>query len=449
MSRFNLHEYQNKMIEDVRQAYRNGFKYPCVVAPCGAGKSVVISEIARMTTNNGKNILFLVHRKELIDQIKNTFIKNGVDIEYVTFGMVQTVINKLDKIPYPSLIITDENHHAKANTYKKIYEHFSDVLRIGFTATPIRLNGEGLKEVNDILIPSVSVQWLIDNQFLAPFDYYTFENIDTTKLKKNKTGEYSNKSIDKALGKKIYGNVLKNYLEKGNDGQAIVYCHSIEFSKSIVDMFNNHGLVAKHIDAKTNKKERDQIIQDFREKKIRILSNVDLIGEGFDVPDCNVVIMLRPTKSLSLFIQQSMRGMRYKPNKKSIILDHVCNCLEHGLPSTQREWSLEGRKKKSKTDDFDKIEIRICQKCYATNLKENLECQICGHKFETETRNNNLKQDNKAQLRKVTDADFLLVMDFRKPEDCKSLKELQELAKNKGYKSGWAWYQAKMMNLIK
>lgn len=440
------------MVDDIRAAFKNGYKAPCVVAPCGAGKSVVISEIAKMTTNKKNYVLFLVHRRELIDQIRSTFIKNGVDMDYVILGMVQTIINRLKKIPKPSLIITDENHHAKAGTYRKIYDYFSDVLRLGFTATPIRLNGEGLQSVNDVLVPSVSVEWLIENNRLAPYEYYTFEGIDSDKLRKSRTGEYSNRSINESLNKTIYGDVLKNYIEKGKNGQAIVYCHSIEFSESVVKMFNGNGIVAAHIDAKTNKKNRYEIIQAFRDKKIRILSNVDLIGEGFDVPDCSVVILLRPTASLSLFIQQSMRSMRYMPNKTAIILDHVCNCRKHGLPSTERIWSLEGKKKKNHSRDQDRVDIWICECCYAVNPKKEKVCQVCKKERQVEnqgTGTGELKNDKTANLKQVTKDDFFVVMDFRKPSDCRNMKELQELAKNLGYKPGWAYYKAKELGFIK
>lgn len=124
-----------------------------------------------MATNNRKRVLFLVHRRELIDQIRNTVIKNEVNMEFVEFGMVQTVVRRLDKTAKPSLIITDESHHGLAASYRKIYEYFDDVLRLSFTATPIRLNGSGLGDINDILIEEVDAEWLIQNGFLSPYKY--------------------------------------------------------------------------------------------------------------------------------------------------------------------------------------------------------------------------------------------------------------------------------------
>lgn len=442
---FQLHDYQETLVSRTRQAYLDGKKSPCVVAPCGAGKSVIISEIARLTTLKGNHVLFLVHRKELIDQIRNTFQKNEVDLKCVNFGMVQTVVRKLDKIPIPDLIITDESHHGLASSYKKIYEYFEDVLRLGFTATPIRLNGDGMGEVNDILIEEVDAEWLIENKFLSPYKYYAPKLIDTSLLEVNNLSEFSNKSIDAAMSKRtIFGDVIKHYRELADGEQTIVYCHSIESSKATKEAFTNQNIVAEHIDAKTPKLERDEIIAKFRNKEIQILCNVDLIGEGFDVPDCSTVIMLRPTKSLSLFIQQSMRGMRYQPDKVSIIIDHVDNVRVHGLPDAKRTWSL--AKKQKKKQDMATILVKQCLNCYMTVGLNSKKCPECGHEFEVEE--SAMTIDNDAELQQVTKADIEIVLDFREPEDCKSMADLYALAKSRNYKSGWAYHQGKLLGFI-
>lgn len=441
---FKLHDYQESLVNKTRKAYVEGFKAPCVVAPCGAGKSVIISDIARMTTDKGNRVLFLVHRKELIDQIKGTFQKNEVNVDLVEFGMVQTVVRRLDKIPKPSLIITDESHHGMAASYRKIYDYFSDVLRLGFTATPVRLNGSGLGDINDILIQEVDAEWLIENHFLSPYKYYAPSLIDVSKLKLNSIKEFSNSSIDDAMDKTIYGDVIRHYKELADGEQAIAYCHSVKASEFTAWEFRNNGIEAVHIDAKTPKDVRDELIQKFRDKEIQILCNVDLIGEGFDVPDCSTVIMLRPTQSLSLFIQQSMRGMRYKPGKTSIIIDHVDNVRRFGLPDAKREWSLHV-KKQSKSQAT--IKIKQCSNCFAAYPLESKECPLCGHveKIERETI---YDKDESATLEEVTKKDIDIKLDFREPADCKSMKELYELAKNRGYKRGWAFHQGKLLGFI-
>lgn len=441
-----LYDYQENLVSKTRKAYIDGYKAPCIVAPCGAGKSIMIAEVAKMTTEKGNRVLFLVHRKELLDQIQETFKTVGVNFDLVTFGMVMTIVNKLDRLPKPSLIITDENHHGLAASYKKIYNYFSDVLRLGFTATPIRLNGSGLGDVNDLLIEEVSVSWLIEHKRLAPYEYYAPKLIDTDELKKASTGDFTKKSMDKAVGNTIYGDVIKHYESLAENEQAIAYCHSIEASKHTAEIFNQAGYKAAHIDAKTPKIDRELIIQRFRNKEIKILCNVDLIGEGFDVPDCTTVIMLRPTKSLSLFIQQAMRGMRYRPNKTSIIIDHVGNVNQFGLPDTERKWTLAAKKKTNTGSDITVVQCKKCFGAYEQNT-ERL-CPYCGFKQPVETKESTLKKDEAKDLEKVNKSDFKIVMDFRNPEDCRSLKELQELAKNRGYKPGWAWYQAKVHGLI-
>ncbi|MBT2600907.1 DEAD/DEAH box helicase [Oceanobacillus sp. ISL-74] len=398
-----------------------------------------------MTTLKGNRVLFLVHRKELIEQIEETFELNNVDMKLVQFGMVQTIVKRLDRTIKPDLIITDENHHGMAASYRKIYDHFHDVLRLGFTATPIRLNGSGLGDVNDILIEEVDAKWLIEHNYLSPYKYYAPKLIDITKLKLNSLREFSSTSIDNALDDNtIYGDVVKHYKELADGEQAIAYCHSIKASQLTAEQFNKNGINAIHLDGKTPKDEREEIIKKFRNKEISILCNVDLVGEGFNVPDCSTVIMLRPTQSLSLFIQQSMRGMRYKPDKTSIIIDHVDNVRRHGLPDMERSWSLEC-KKSSKKQQETEVKIKQCDSCFAVYSPEEKACPLCGHVPEVKERKD-YEIEEGAELEEVKEED--IVLDFREPEDCKSMKELYQLAKHRNYKPGWAYHQGKLLGFI-
>lgn len=440
----NLYPYQQKIVDEVREAYREGRHAPCVVSPCGSGKSVVIAHIAKQATDKGNRVLFLVHRKELKDQIAATFERSGVDMDLTTVGMVQTIVRRLDKTPPPALIITDENHHALAKTYRKIYDYFEDVPRLGFTATPIRLNGAGLGEVNDKLIMGPSVEWLIKNNYLSPYRYFAPPSVDLSHLKKRR-GEFTSKSIDDAFKKDarvIYGDAVKHYERLADGEQAICYCHSVEASLAAKAAFNAAGIPAAHIDAKTAKAVRDQIIGDFRDQKIRVLCNVDLIGEGFDVPDCSTVIMLRPTASLSLFIQQSMRGMRYRPGKVSKIIDHVGNVERHGFPDTDRVWSLKGEVKTSSGGSSP--QVKMCKNCFATVPAGTTECPYCGAAFEPEAAPVEVVDGDLEEIKNT----FSFTVSYKEPSDCRSMAELYALADERGYKRGWAYYQGKMLGFI-
>ena len=440
-----LREYQETLIRKAQDAYRMGYKAPCVVAPCGAGKSIIIASIAKGTADKGNFVLFLVHRRELCDQIEETFQLLHIPKEQYMIGMVQTVVRRLDRMRKPSLIITDENHHGLAASYRKIYDYFSDVLRLGFTATPIRLNGSGLGDVNDILIEEVDAEWLIANGFLSPYKYYAPKLIKTEKLKINHLSEFSNTSIDEAMeSNTIYGDVISHYQSLADGEQAIAYCHNIPASQWTAHSFMEAGINAAHIDAKTPKTERDEVIQKFRKGEIKVLCNVDLIGEGFDVPDCSTVIMLRPTQSLSLFIQQSMRGMRYKPGKTSIIIDHVDNISRHGLPDQKRQWDLKAKKKSQESE----IKVKQCQQCFGVYSSELKACPLCGYQPVTESKETEYELDESATLEEIDQEAFKLTLDFREPSDCKNMKELRELASNRGYKPGWAYHQGKLLGLL-
>lgn len=443
-----LRPYQTDLVNRLSQSWRSGHKAPCIVLPCGGGKSVIVAEIAKRTTENGGNVLFLVHRKELCDQIRNTFRWWGVEMDLCNVMMVQTASRRVQKLTYPTLIITDENHHSKAATYRKIYDAFPEAYRVGVTATPIRLDGSGLGDVNDDLIVGVTAKWLIQNNCLAPYDYYAPKILDTADLH-TKRGEYDMAEAEQMMmsNKYIFGDVIAHYQTYAKGKKAVCYCVSIRYSQMMAKMFCDAGIPAQHLDAKTPKQERDAIIADFRSGKIKILCNVDLISEGFDVPDCGCAILLRPTQSLTLYIQQSMRCMRYQPDKRAVILDHVGNVKRFGMPDADREWSLDGRKKDDKG-----FQIETCTYCYYSfpkydkNGKVVKKCPNCGEPLraaEERPQAEPTEQEvhTEIKLKKVTDVPVIPAM----PSQCKTFADLATYGKAKGYKPGWAYYMAKRM----
>lgn len=439
-----LRQYQLDLIEQVRQAWCEGYRAPCIVLGCGGGKSCIVAEMARRTTWNGKRVLFLVHRRELVEQIYATFAKWGVLMDLCDIGMVQTYTRRLAKLRKPALIITDENHHSLAQSYKRIYDYFSDVPRIGVTATPVRLNGDGLGDVNDKLIIGVSTKWLIENHYLAPYDYYAPDIADLTGLH-IKRGEYVTAEIEKAMIKKaVFGSAIKYYKELANGKKAICYCASINHSKATVQAFLKAGITAAHLDGETSKTERERIVADFRSGKITILCNVDLISEGFDVPDCECAILMRPTQSLTLYIQQSMRCMRYKDNKRAIIIDHVGNYARHGMPDDDRQWTLE-KKQKRKKEPADTTNVKQCPNCFFTFIRQPdmpCICPKCKYSFAMERKE--LKVEETKELVKIEG----FKLDLRTPDDCVTYSELLDYAKRHNYKPGWAYFQARQRGFI-
>ena len=439
-----LRDYQEELVNGLYNSMSKGNKNIMVQSPAGSGKSVTMSEIARRATEKGNRVLFVVHRRELVSQIKGTFITNDVDMELCHVGMVQTVANKIkkDKEPTPTIILVDEAHHSLAKTYTDIFEHFPNAFVYGFTATPWRMSNKGFTDAFEDLILGKTVQWLIDNERLAPFKYYSKNLMNDNKLKHQSTGDFSNDSITLALEPQIYGDVIENFRKFADNKKTIVYTHNVESSKTVAEKFNQEGYNALQVDGKTPKQQRELAMEMFREGKVNILVNAELYGEGVDVPDCECVILLRPTESLTLFIQQTMRAMRYQPNKQAIIIDHVGNYTRHGLPNTEHDWQeyFEGSNKKSKSDNS--IPIKECPECFGVVESAYTICPYCGCEFPKEE-TQELTIDETAELEEVTNE--MITLNFKKPEDCNNMKELADLGKSLGYKPGWSYIQGKRL----
>ena len=431
-----LRDYQNKLVADARNAIQRGRKAVCCVLGCGGGKSIIQGTIAQLTTKRKNRVLFLVHRKELCQQIEGTFKLCGVDFKNCSVMMVQTACRRLHKMLRPDLIIVDEAHHILSSSYIKILEYYKGVPVLGFTATPSRMNEGGLGAVFQELILSVSTKWLIENHYLAPYRYFSVQLADASKLH-TKRGDYDKAELEELMNKSaIFGGAVENWLKLANGKKTIVYCSSIETSKNTVKAFQDAGIAAAHLDGTTPKAEREGVVNDFRTGKIKVLSNVDLFGEGFDVPDCEAVVLLRPTQSLTLHIQQSMRSMRYdpkNPEKVAIILDHVGNYTRHGLPDDEREWSLEAKARKVKKKD--EKPIKQCPVCFSVVDSSVKICPYCMHVFKPEPRAER-KTVEGYTLEEITKMPYA---DYIKFETWEGLEEFRKLKK---YKIGWSFRRA-------
>lgn len=425
-----LRDYQSELINQIRRSIKSGHKSVVAVLGCGGGKSVIQAEIARRAADMHNRVLFLVHRRELCSQITDIFTAHGVNMELCSVCMVQTAARITDSIAPPEIIITDEAHHSTANTYLKIYQQFPDAIRLGFTATPIRLNKGGLGDVYSDMVISVSTKWLIDNHYLAPYKYYSVKLADTSGLH-IKSGEYRQDEVSQLMqNKEIYGETVKQWERLAKNRKTIAYCASIEASEKTAEEFKLSGYTAESLDGKTPAEKRRKIMEKFRSGEISVLCNCELFGEGLDVPDCECVILLRPTQSLTLFIQQSMRSMRYLPGKTAVIIDHVGNCYLHGLPDDDRKWTLASKQKQENA-----VKIRECRNCfsvYPPNLKK---CPQCGMEAVHEIR----KTD-----RKIVDIDLVEV---KRTEAIKNTRladaelhtwsEIVEFQKLHRYKFAW------------
>ena len=393
-----LRDYQIKLIEDIRASMREGCKSILLQSPTGSGKTILTAFMLKTAAEKGMHSWFVVHRRELIKQstiefsqigVKNGIISNGFmeDGRYpIQIGSVQTLIRRHKKLKPPKFIIWDECHHCAAKSWSELHNYFPNSFHVGLTATPERLDGKGLGKWFKKMVNGPSVSWLIENGFLSPYKLYAPPGIVTQGLH-TRMGDYAKEELVSVSDKpSITGDAIKHYKKLCEGKRAVVFCVSIEHSKHVVEQFNAEGITAAHVDGETETDIRDEAVKKFREGKIKVLSNVELFGEGFDLCSLEAAILLRPTQSLGLYLQQIGRSLRpFEGKNNAIILDHAGNCQRHGLPDEEREWSLDGEEGRTSKSQ-DKIKVKICPKCYGAQTQGSLICIVCGYKFEIKER---------------------------------------------------------------
>lgn len=426
----NLRPYQTEAITKIRDSLKT-HKSVVFTIGCGAGKSILAGSIAKSATDKGNSVLFLVHRAELCEQIADTFYNLcGVDPVLCKIMMIQTARRRLKTLTEPTLIIVDEAHTFN-NAYEKVFQFFPDAYKIGFTATPCRLNQGGLGNLFEDIQTGVSTRWLIDNHYLSDYRYFSFPIVDTSGLH-TRSGEFVQEEVNALMeNKAVYSGAVEQYLKLTPGKKAMVYCSSIKASKEVVKEFIDNGISAAHVDGTTPKAERERIVEAYRKGEITVVSNVDLFGVGFDDKDIEVTVLLRPTQSLALAVQQNMRCMRYKEGKTAIILDCCGNAARHGLPDDEREWSLETRKKQETI-----VKIRECENCYAVYPPTMQKCPYCGHVATKEIQRKDKKQVT-VDLVEMKRQDDIRNKKYSEL-DAKTWADVEEIRKARGYKPAWA-----------
>lgn len=426
-----LREYQQFLIYKIKCEISNGKRAICCVLGCGGGKSVIQGNIAASANAKGNRVLFLVHRKELCEQIRDTFSKCGVDWNLTQVMMVQTATRHIRELHEPDIIITDECHLSTAKTYTRIYDTFKNALRLGFTATPCRLNEGGLGAVYDSLVEGVSTKWLIQNKFLADYKYYSLPLADTDNLHV-KCGEFVSDEVNALIeNQAVYSGAVEQYLKLANGQKAMVYCPSVVSSKEVAEQFNAADVPAAHVDGTTPKSEREELVAAYRSGKLMVLTNVELFGVGFDDKDIVCTIFLRPTMSVALYIQMAMRSLRYKEGKTAIILDCVGNARRHGLPSDDRKWTLESKKKQQ-----NMVKIRECESCFAVYEPTHSVCPYCGFKATKEIQRKE-KKSVTVDLVEIQKQEELKNANYNEYQKFTTFEQLAEFQKARGYRIQW------------
>ena len=392
MKEIKLFDYQEDMKERIEKAFES-HQSVMVQMPTGTGKTILLAEVVKSEKLKGKNpdgekseklkgknpcVWIVVHRRELVEQIKETLAKQ-LDSSLFTFhsSLIKVFsIQWLSKHYHeleekPSLIIIDEAHHAVAKTYKEVMDAYLEAKKLGLTATPCRLTKRGFTDLFDVLLQSWSVKKFIADGWLSLYDYMSIrEDSEDWRLvnslkKRGADGDFSLREMSEKLNvqpsiERLCDTVMRYAANK----KGITYAIDIAHAEHIAEAYRQHGIKAVAMSSKTSIEERKKIIERFKKTSvgdrygnscyasleqtndIQVLVNVDLFGEGFDCPDVEFIQLARPTLSLAKYLQQVGRGMRVFEGKKyCLILDNVGLYRLFGLPSDDRDWQamFEGR----------------------------------------------------------------------------------------------------------
>lgn len=454
---YKLRDYQAEIINKIQNSMLTGHRRIIVQSPPRTGKTVVMSEIARRATVKNRRVLFLIHRKEVLEQANATFKEQGVDFDLLTSGMVQTLTRRVDKLDAPHIILVDEAHHVLSKSYRRILDKFKDAYVLLFTATPVRLGREQLDQVADDIVLGKSIKELTAAGFLAPFRYYQPPaGFNQSELKLSSTGDYTNKSITSALQSCLYGDLVSHYKRLAAGKQAVCYCHSIDAAKHAAAEFNKNGIAAAEVDGTTPRSERDELVKKFRAGAIKVMVNVNLFTEGVDLPDVDAVILARPTSSLSLYLQFAMRCLNPRRGKVAVIIDHANNVEKFGYPDSERNWLqlVKTGAKTRKNAETDNFNIVTCETCFAVLESRTIKagtCPYCDALIKQKRPDKPVAlidlveaARNEIASKKIDDYHQLKTVG-----ELHTMKELQAYAKLHGYKKGWCYYIAKRKGILK
>ena len=449
MTEIILRDYQQDAVAAVRQAYARACRAPLLCSPTGSGKTVIFGFVAMNAVARGGRVLILAHRKELIRQTSATLADFGVDhglivpgepatLHGVQVASVQTIVRRLERLDWaPSLIVVDEAHHATSGSgHGKVLEHFAGAKVLGVTATPARLDGRGLGVrvggFFDALVQGPSVAELVAAGYLSRPRVFAPPGAPDLSGVRSVAGDFRKSDLaglmDKAV---ITGSAVDHYQRWCPGEPAIAFCASVAHAEHVAAAFSAAGYRAASIDGRQDDVTRAGRIADLASGALQVLTSCEIVSEGTDIPVVAAAILLRPTKSLGLFLQQVGRALRPFPGKThATILDHVGNCHRHGLPDQDRGWDLDAvRRRRDAVAAPSSRECPVCS-CVSRPMPA---CPACGHVFPVVAREIEEREGDLQEIKIAAKAE-----ERRVRAGCKTLDDLRELGQARGYRPGWA-----------
>ena len=446
-----LRDYQDDLLDQCRRKIKQGYRAPIVQVSTGGGKTPIAAKICQGIHERGKSAMFLAHRDSLITQGSLTLDRCGIPHGRIQAGYsnsndkiqvasVKTLVNHLDEYQAPDFIIVDEcHHHLPTNQWGQISERYGSIV-IGFTATPYRLDGKGLGVksggIFDSMIVGPPMLDLIARGFLVPLKLYGPAKRLKAEQLKIVNGEYTRKSLDSLHSKpELIGDAVSHWFKFASGCRTLVFCHSIIMAELVRDQFQLMGITSETITGNDSRDEQKRKITMLGTGHIMVLTSVDVVSEGTDIPSVDCGIMMRPTASLSLYLQQAGRIMRVSEGKTNgILLDMVGNISRHGFPHTEREWNLNPVESVNATGRSASVPVvKQCVKCFQI-FASGLVCPWCGHVHEGKE-----LHQTKGELEEIKQLEIdRKILIKRRKWAVKSYQDCLDIENEFEYEKGWA-----------
>lgn len=389
-----LRPYQQEAIAQIEGHFNSGTRSVLYQLPTGGGKTIVFSSIITKWVQANKRVCVLVHRVELLNQAAQTLRKLGINSgrikgkerydhqHLVHVASVQTLSR--NKSAYPpdlfDLLVVDEAHHAVAGSWDRVIKRFNTAKILGVSATPCRLDGRGLGNAFDVLIEGPQPVTLSEQGFLAPAKVYAPPPKFEPGRLKTRMGDFQLDDASSQLSAvHVIGDVITHYKKHLKGLTAIAFCCSIAHAESVAAALTRAGIPSASIDGSMSEEQRASLLAQLASKSIKVLTSCALIGEGVDVPSVGGCILLRPTKSLALFLQMVGRCLRPDGDSFAVVLDHVGNYQRLGHHLLERSWSLaDGVSLSPAAKGKDGSNGWLCQSCDFLAPKDSDQCPECG-----------------------------------------------------------------------
>ncbi len=452
-----LRGYQGDGVAATRLAYLNGASAVCYISPTGSGKTIVFAYILASAVERGRRVLILVHRVELIDQVAAAIKLAGVSYGVIAPGFPESdalvQIASVASLARPKrlerwrgrfdFIVIDECHHAVAGSWAKVLASQPSAKILGVTATPERLDGKGLGEVFDDLVIGPSTAELIAAGWLSHSVAYEPAAAPDVSGARIRGGDYAVEDLRDAMDGVVIGAAVTEYQRICADVPAVAFCVDVAHSRLVAERFLEAGVRAQHVDGETPPAERRAAIAALGSGDLDVITNCNLFGEGVDIPSIGAVLLLRPTLSLALYLQQVGRGLRPSPGKQLAILDFGGNVARHGHPDAKREWSLEAKPRRQR-ELAEGPQLRRCPACSVLNRPGVHECSECGADLRTHRERVEVEMAlREARQRELEDMLNRMLPRERITWAGADEGRLRLVGQLNGFRPGWAYWRRK------